>query len=110
MVMSIGKAGSGLHGFVAIAKPNGSSMKKSSTVGQSRQPSLSKHKSITYQWPEGTKEGDLVRYYDSGWRVGYIMAVEKAGVKIKPIGAYGANPNAIHAIHILGENVERIKE
>ena len=38
------------------------------------------------------------------------MAVEKAGVKIKPIGAYGANPNAIHAIHILGENVERIKE
>jgi hypothetical protein len=48
-----------------------------------------------------------VRYYDEGWRAGYIIAVEKAGVKIKPIGGYGANPNCIH---VPGENVERIKE
>lgn len=53
-------------------------------------------KKKTYEWPEGTQAGSLVRYYRDGWRIGHILDVDKDGAKIKPIGAIGASPNTIH--------------
>lgn len=37
-----------------------------------------------------TRVGQLVQYYDGGWRYGYVAEETKARVRVRPIGAYKA--------------------
>jgi hypothetical protein len=53
-------------------------------------------------------KGDLVKYYDEGWRYGYVDSITDSGdVKIRPMPAY-KGPEKLRVV-IDADNVEEIE-
>jgi hypothetical protein len=63
-------------------------------------PAKATEPTITPSLPNNLVLGCLVRYYDGGWRFGYLESVKITTAHVTPVAAYKANPGRSVSVNV----------